>query len=277
MNRIYRNLEEIAPHLVSEWDIERNGNNLYTHFWNTREDPPHWKCKKDHRWTMRWDARVDQGQNCPYCSGRRIIVGENDLQTRFPEISKDWSFELNERTPIDYHPYSHNRVWWNCSENIHKPYSQLISKRTGRGTGCPECSKGRGSSKGEFEVGQLLESMGLNFIQNSRKIIPPMELDFYISSLNIGIEYNGEWMHSNQALKPDSKDSSFRDYHLRKKRLANSESIDLVFVWEHDWTVHRDIVKEALIVFFKTGKISKILSRLESFKDVDKDCCLSRV
>lgn len=281
MNKVYRNLEIIAPHLISEWDEDLNGDNLYTNFWNSREDPPHWICHKKHRWQMRWDARVDQGQNCPYCSGHRIIVGENDLSTRFPEISKDWNYELNELKPSDVKPYSHTKVWWNCSNDLHEPYLQIISKRTSRGTSCPECSKGRGSSKGEYELGEFLKSLNINFIQNSRKVIKPMELDFYIPGQQLAIEYNGEWMHSNRALKDDSKDKTFRDYHLRKMGLANQIGLDLFFVWEHDWLEHRGEVLKALKEVLLSGKdqrkISKILLRLESFKDIAKDCCEARV
>lgn len=275
--RVYRNLREIAPHLVKEWDVERNGSNSLEHFWNPKNDYPHWTCSKQHHWQMRWDARVDQNQGCPYCSGNRAIPGETDLATKFLEIAKDWHPTLNgDLKPTEVKPFAHKFVWWACPEG-HKDYRQQISKRTARGTGCPECSKGRGNSKGEFQLGEFLKSLNIDYIQGSRKFLQGMELDFYVTARSIGLEFNGEWTHSNAALKPDSKDATFHDYHLRKLGQAEESNVDLAFVWEHDWEEHRSNVERAIASWLKTEEKSPLLTRTVSFKDMAKDCCSVRV
>lgn len=275
--RVYRNLRELAPHLVAEWDVERNGSNNLENFWNFRDDPPHWICSREHKWRMRWDARVDQKQNCPYCSGARVIPGETDLATKFPEIAENWHSTLNgDLKPTEVKPLSHKFVWWTCSEG-HKEYRQQISKRTGRGTGCPECSKGRGNSKGEFQLGEFLKSLDIEYIQGSRKFLQGMELDFYIESKSFGLEYNGEWTHSNDALKPNSIDKTAHDYHLRKLSQAEAKSVDLAFVWEHDWEEHRTDVEHAIASWLQNEVKHPILTRTVSFKDMVKDCCSVRV
>lgn len=72
-------------------------------------------------------------------------------------------------------------------------------------------------------------------IENERTIIKPFELDIYLPKLNIGIEFNGLWWHSDK----------FReyDYHLIKQEYAEKSNINLITIWEDDWVNKTDIVK----------------------------------
>ena len=49
-----------------------------------------WICEKRHS----FDRSINQfttNQKCPICSDKKLLSGFNDLQTRYPEIAKDWS------------------------------------------------------------------------------------------------------------------------------------------------------------------------------------------
>ena len=37
---------------------------------------------------------------CPFCSNQRVLVGYNDLQTRYPELAKQW--EITQRKVAIY-------------------------------------------------------------------------------------------------------------------------------------------------------------------------------
>ena len=63
-----------------------------------------------------------------------------------------------------------------------------------RGHGCPKC--GLIFDKSENEVKDFIKSLGINFIENSRNIISPLELDIYIPSHNMAIEYDGLYWHN---------------------------------------------------------------------------------
>lgn len=65
------------------------------------------------------------------------------------------------------------------------------------------------------------------------------ELDIYIPSKNIAIEYNGLYWHSEQ----NGKDKS---YHLNKTTLCESKSIRLIHVFEDEWLYKEQIVKNRL-------------------------------
>ena len=53
-----------------------------------------WKCGFNHIWSASVSGRV-AGNGCPYCSGRVVTEGVNDLFTLRPEIAD----ELSRQTP----------------------------------------------------------------------------------------------------------------------------------------------------------------------------------
>lgn len=61
----------------------------------------HWKCKNGHEWTTTLNNRA-RGSNCPYCSGRYAISGENDIATLFPELLKEWDYEKTTNQELNH-------------------------------------------------------------------------------------------------------------------------------------------------------------------------------
>lgn len=51
--------------------------------------------------------------------------------------------------------------------------------------------KGVSKSKEELSIENYFTSKGYEVYRNRRDIIPPQEIDIFIPSLNLGIEYNG--------------------------------------------------------------------------------------
>ena len=75
---------------------------------------------------------------CPYCNGRKVWPGFNDLKTTNPEIAKEWNYEKNaDVTPSDIKSGSNIKVWWKCI-NGHE-WEAKVNERV-RGRGCPYCS-----------------------------------------------------------------------------------------------------------------------------------------
>lgn len=133
--------------LVSEWVASRN----YPHtpetvsFGSTKKF--WWRCSQGHEWEASPNNR-SKGQGCPYCSNRRVLVGYNDLMSRFPEVAKEWHpYGNNGLGPEDVLYGSHKKVWWKCSQG--HEWQATIANRT-RGRGCPICSRAEGVSKRSF-------------------------------------------------------------------------------------------------------------------------------
>ena len=65
----------------------------------------------------------------------KVIVGVNDLQTKFPDISAE-AYGWDPATVV---PGTNQKKDWRCSKG--HIYSSSVNKRTGKGTGCPICAE----------------------------------------------------------------------------------------------------------------------------------------
>lgn len=94
-----------------------------------------WMCDKGHKWIARIQDRTAKGNGCPCCGGWAVIKGENDLQTKFPNIAR----EAHGWDPSKYkYGSDKKKMEWICSEG-HIFYS-TINNRTNGGRGCPYCA-----------------------------------------------------------------------------------------------------------------------------------------
>jgi hypothetical protein len=97
-----------------------------------------WKCKLDHRWRSVVKSRI-RGENCPYCAGKRVWPGFNDLATSHPEIAMQLVDELNDGVTGELVTYgSTKKLWWECAKG-HR-WNNSPNSRSNGGTGCPVCS-----------------------------------------------------------------------------------------------------------------------------------------
>lgn len=102
------------PELVKEWHPTKNGdlNPDSISFGSVKK--VWWRCAHSHEWEASPNNRSN-GQGCPYCSGRRVLVGFNDLATVEPDIAATWHPAKNgDLTPDQVTRGSHKKVWWTC-------------------------------------------------------------------------------------------------------------------------------------------------------------------
>ena len=135
---------------MAEWNYEKNGdlNPLELTAFSNRK--VWWKCEKGHEWEAKIQNRSN-GTNCPYCSGKQVLKGFNDLATLYPEVAKEWHPTKNTTLPSEYLPFSNKKVWWICDKG--HEWEAVIGQRV-NGTGCPYCS-GRVAISGENALGTL--------------------------------------------------------------------------------------------------------------------------
>ncbi|MCQ2438549.1 MAG: hypothetical protein MJ074_02160 [Oscillospiraceae bacterium] len=109
-------LAEKNPALAAEWHPTKNGNLTPEDITEKRFAAAWWMCPKcGYEWQASPNNR-SRGIGCPCCSGRVPKIGENDFQTLYPELAKDWNYEKNgELRPEQFLPRSGKKVWWRCS------------------------------------------------------------------------------------------------------------------------------------------------------------------
>ena len=131
--------ESAYPELVKQWHPTKNGDLQPCDVTKTAYKEVWWQCEKGHEWKAKIKSRTAKGSGCPVCAGKVVISGENDLQSNFPEIAKEWHPTLNgELTPKDVMQFSGYNAWWVC-ENNHA-YQAPVARRTTKGTNCPFCA-----------------------------------------------------------------------------------------------------------------------------------------
>lgn len=143
--------------LLKEWDYE---NNLITPSEVAKGSSlkVHWKCSIcGCQWVSIINNRT-HGNGCPGCakkkitpppppiSGRKCVLGKNDLETWCKEndredLLEDWDYGKNPMNPNEIARSSNKKVFWKCSICGYR-WISTISNRT-HGNGCPDCAKKR--------------------------------------------------------------------------------------------------------------------------------------
>lgn len=130
-------LAERFPDLIAEWHPTKNGNLTPWKVSYGSGKRVWWRCKHGHEWSALIYSRT-KGNGCPYCCGKMIAVGENDLQTTHPALAKEWNILKNgDLTPRDVTFGSHKKVWWICKCGYE--WEAVIAKRV-QGQGCKRCA-----------------------------------------------------------------------------------------------------------------------------------------
>jgi hypothetical protein len=91
-----------------------------------------WLCPEGHIYTARPNNR-SHGTGCPYCSGRKVLAGFNDLATTNPALAG----EVVVGDPTTVSTWSHQQLGWCCARG-HR-WFERVAERSG-GYGCPYCS-----------------------------------------------------------------------------------------------------------------------------------------
>ena len=130
----------------------------------------------------------------------KLIKGVNDLQTKYPELMKDWDWELNTRLPDTLLPSSRYYADWVCHKCGHRWKSRLDS-RTKCFHGCPKCNPGKGSSMPDYLLYYLLKSSLNTEVLYRYNLLPGKEADVCIPELRLVIEYNGYSFHFDEEAK----------------------------------------------------------------------------
>ncbi len=199
-----------------------------------------------------WYARPDMvmfggGQGCPLCAREknanlcRLTTEEYIQKSKEKHDSRRKELGL---LPYLYHKIEYiktteevNHFCQELDENgeYHGDFWQLPLNHLKGKEGCKKCSL-HGESKKELEVLSFINSLGLkigeNYIEKSRNILDSKkELDIYIHSKKVAIEFNGTYWHS----------AKFKDknFHYQKSKECEEKDIRLIHIWEWMWNDER--------------------------------------
>lgn len=130
-------VENRKVELLEQWDQAANGDMTPRTVARGSGKKVWWRCRNGHRWQAVVNSRT-RGSGCPFCAGKAVLDGSNDLATQLPEIAAQWHPARNlPLTPGQVTRGSHQSVWWQC-EKGHQWRATVKSRA--EGNGCPVCA-----------------------------------------------------------------------------------------------------------------------------------------
>lgn len=158
--RVWKGFNDLAtlyPEIASQWHPTKNGDitpdqvtygGREKYWWYYPYDDPVTKKHFDFEWQASCDSRTTVGPSCPFISNSFVWKGFNDLETRFPELAKQWHPTKNGTLTPDNVLYGSNQiVWWlmpyddpETGKHFDFEWAQSINARALFGYGCPYLS-----------------------------------------------------------------------------------------------------------------------------------------
>lgn len=93
-------------------------------------------------------------------------------------------------------------------------------------------------SVAEKQILTFLNDQNIDCIPNIKSIISPYELDIYIPSLSLAIDYAGLYWHNSNHKEPN--------YHIKKLNMCKKLGIRLLTIYEDEWLFSRHIVESKI-------------------------------
>lgn len=149
-------LASTCPAIAQQWDLAKNAPLTPAACAPASNRRVWWRCPLGHSYQAAVGARTVNGSDCPYCAGRKVLSGFNDLETLDPQVAATWHPDLNGAlTPSMVTAGSHRKVWWLCPEG--HVWKAVVYSRTGeQKCGCPVCA-GRGQAPRQRRYAALAE------------------------------------------------------------------------------------------------------------------------
>ena len=181
---------------------------------------------------------VYQSCGCPYCSTEAATVERfGTVAERLQRFKQD-AFRHHGRE----YTYPHLKEEFQSGKSKITvvcpkcgPWKQYASGHTS-GRGCPNCRRSAAEKYIERWLRKLLP--GESVQASNRTLIKPYELDIYVPSKKLAIEYCGVYWHS-------AKDKT---YHASKQKACEEHGVRLITIFDTEWNdpVKRKIIKARL-------------------------------
>ena len=199
------------------------------------------------------------GCKCPKCSKERTSEKQLKNTTWFIEKAKQTHGDKYDYSKVEYSGCN-NKVQIICPK--HGVFEQRVADHI-FGYACPKC--GVTISKHENEIFDFVKQYCTDVEQSNRSIIKPYEIDIYIPSLKIGIEYNGILWHS-------TKYKEDKNYHLNKLNLANAAGIKLIQIFEDEFENNKELVFKKIQHILGVGEFSmKVPGRKCEIREIENN------
>lgn len=214
----YNDLATVDSDLATEWHSTRNG--------DLHADQVTAHCAKKVWWIGKcgheWEATVanrKSGNGCPFCSGRKILKGFNDLATVNSKLAAEWHPTKNgDLSPTQITAGTSKKVWWMCSEG--HEWEAAVSSRCG-GIGCPCCNHSQTSYVEQCVFLAFQARLEDGSVLSRDRVAIGSELDVYVPEKLLAVEYGAWHWHRNRI-----------DRDRKKADMCESRGIRLIEIYD---------------------------------------------
>ncbi|PHA03009.1 hypothetical protein COE51_01310 [Bacillus pseudomycoides] len=242
-----------------------------------------WNCHKcKGQYTAKLSNRVSLDRNCPYCAGRKVLIGFNDLWTTYPEVAK---LLLNPERGYEISYGSNRKEFFKCNEcgNIE---SKCTFQVVTLGYSCVACSDS--ISYPEKMMFSILKQLGVNFepqktfkwsknvICGNKKLNGSKRYDFYVEEFDCIIETHGE-QHYEKGFNKSRLLEEEQENDELKEKLAISNGIKNYIVIDARYSslewIKNKIIESKLSDMFDLSEINWIEAHEFSCSSLVKEVC----
>jgi len=213
-------------------EIEKEGYKLLSKEYKNNKIKLKLQCPEGHEFEIKY-GKFQQGRRCPECYDKQKLIYEFVKGV----IEKE-GYKLLSNKYVN----NHTKLKLQCPEGHEFEMGWNSFKQ---GQRCPKCSYSNGSSKGEIEVLEYINSLtDTTIVPNDRsQILNPktgwnLELDIFLPDIMKAIEYNGTYWHSGD-------DVIYKD--KQKVIQCRRKNIDLLVINDEYWHNNKDNIKQQLL------------------------------
>jgi len=214
-------------------------------------------CPEHGEFSIRAYALLN-GQGCAACHRERLARG-GYRQLNTDEFLERAAQQHGARYNYEGVDYAHGK----CPVEIRCPTHGSFMQRPNdhlSGHGCPRCAAVGPSAEEDLLFKRVREIVGPATVieRNVRNVIAPQELDIYIPSMRLALEFNGSYWHN------DTRRA--REYHQQKKLSCIQAGVDLIHVYDFLWRSRSEQILD--LIRSRTGQVRRVFARR---------CCVARI
>lgn len=215
---------------------------------------PGFTDKRAKRWHDKHGvANIQQLDEYRTASRNRRLGQKHTVARREEYLAAGYEMVINRMntvgmTPLftldDYLGSSRRYIYkWRCTTCNTETTSHVDYGTVAR---CPVCTP-RYVSSYERYLQNYLDTLCIEYDTNTTSVIKPLELDIYIPSHNLAIEFNGDYWHS--SLKKQ------HDYHYKKTMACQQQGIGLIHIFEYQWLSNQHSIMSRLAGILQPRKL----------------------
>lgn len=232
---------EKLPIILEQLELEIIDKN---YAYRNRNDIVHIRCKRCGREQRSYSGNLLRGHGCKHCSGV-ACQKDYDIRETLAKKAPDWEIVGEYNNAKTATLFRHKK----CGKTFYRIPDTVLRK--------PDSCKHCHTSKGETAVCDfILDILGKeskSVICNGRGVLQGKELDIYMPTRKLAIEYDGLYYHSYEKLKKkeDKLGVPAQAYNEWKTNECEKRGIRLIHIFEDEWLEHQDIVEDKLRAILK--------------------------